>query len=267
MTPPVWLIARRSSSAKAVVAWVLRARGAFVIAGGRAAWPPPPRRAVWPGGRGAGAPDLRARGAQQRPQTRAILQIPRCRERLRDLTTHFVAFVRRHASNPPPGANFGNFPPPLAGELPSFGSRRPARTSYANPATLVQPLCTSVAQAAERGEIRDAESSQRERSGYPAPRNRSPSPGAWPNLGNLNPGVEKVAELRAAGVFEARRRESTAIPVPRGPPCASCLEVGRSSAPTLPANQRGVPAAADPPDYPQQPQRPAPRISHPRRIG
>jgi hypothetical protein len=96
-----------------------------------------------------GAPDLRARGAQQWPQTRAILQIPRRRGRLRGLTTHFVAFMRRHASNPPPGANFANSPPPLSGKLPSFGSRRPARAFYANSATFIQPPCTKVAEFAE----------------------------------------------------------------------------------------------------------------------
>ena len=35
-----------------------------------------------------GAPDLRARGAQRWPQSRAILQIPPCRGRLRELTTY-----------------------------------------------------------------------------------------------------------------------------------------------------------------------------------
>ena len=137
VAPPVWLIARRSSSANPS-RLACAGRGVLLwLAGGRAAWLPPPRRAIWPGGRGAGAPDLRARGAQRWPHTRAILQIPRCRERLRELTTYFVAFMRRHASNPPPGAKFGNFPPPLGGKLPSFGSRRLAWPFYADSATFV----------------------------------------------------------------------------------------------------------------------------------
>ena len=72
--------------------------------------------------------------ACEAPQTRAIHQILRRQERLRELTTHFVAFMRRHPSNPPPGAKFGNFPPPLGGKLPSFGSTRPAGPFYANSA-------------------------------------------------------------------------------------------------------------------------------------
>jgi hypothetical protein len=39
---------------QAVLVSLCRARGAVGVAGGRAAWLPPPRRAIWPGGRGAG---------------------------------------------------------------------------------------------------------------------------------------------------------------------------------------------------------------------
>jgi hypothetical protein len=78
---------------QAAVAGLCGARGAVVVAGGRAAWLPPPPRGIWPGGRGAGAPDLRARcGAQEWPQTRATLQIPRRQERLRELATQFRRF-------------------------------------------------------------------------------------------------------------------------------------------------------------------------------
>jgi hypothetical protein len=139
---------------QAVVAGLCRAQGAVVVAAGRAAWLPPPRRAIWPGGRGASAPDLRARGAQQWPQTRATLQNPRRRERLRQL--------RRISSLSCAGMRLGRreartsafFPPPLGGKLPSFGSRRPAGQFYTNSATFVQlstPLRRKVAEVGPGG--------------------------------------------------------------------------------------------------------------------
>ena len=110
---------------QAVVAGLCGARGAVGVAGGRAAWLPPPGR--------------------KRGQFSKFFAAG---DRLRELATHFVAFMRRHASSPPSGAKFGNFPPPLGGKLPSFGSRRPARPFYANSATFIQTLRANVAEFA-----------------------------------------------------------------------------------------------------------------------
>ena len=92
-------VARRSSSANPPPLAAAGREALSLLTGGSGrAWLPPPRRAMWPGGRGAGCarPPGTRRTAVAAVRA-AILEIPRCRGRLRNFNDVFqaVAQLRR----------------------------------------------------------------------------------------------------------------------------------------------------------------------------
>jgi hypothetical protein len=99
--------------------------------------------------------------------------------------------------------------------------------------------------------------------------------GGWTKLPQfpLRGGLDACLRMKATiyvvnSCSLSRRREIWRIARACGRPllCASCPE-GALQRPELPAKQRGVAAAAKPPDRPQPQQRLAPRTSQPRRLG